>query len=214
MQVLKEEIQKQILRVAQKHFLKRGYMKTTMREIAKEAGVGVGNIYNYFPNKDVLFQKVVEPATSMMEKLLQSHHGTHCEDVMVMLSESYYERCVDEYVMLLNRHRDLMTILFFRAQGSSMEDYFDIFSDHATDVTLDWLVRIKESYPELKTDVMNFTIHLHVVWMFSLLKELLMHNMRGDDMHRALSDYLWFEIQGWKQYINNYSPKYEMDRIY
>lgn len=63
MQVLKQDIQKQ--------FLKNGYMKTSMRQIAQEVGVGVGNLYNYYPNKDILFQAIVSPATSLLERMVQ-----------------------------------------------------------------------------------------------------------------------------------------------
>ena len=52
MQVLKDDIKKRILNAAKQEFAKRGFIKTSMRDIAKGAGVGVGNLYNYFPSKD------------------------------------------------------------------------------------------------------------------------------------------------------------------
>ena len=55
MQVLKEDIRGRILAVAKLQFGQKGYSKTSMREIAELAGVGVGNIYNYFTGKDELF---------------------------------------------------------------------------------------------------------------------------------------------------------------
>ena len=55
MQVLKEDIRSRILTVARQQFERKGYVKTSMREIAELAGVGVGNIYNYFTSKDELF---------------------------------------------------------------------------------------------------------------------------------------------------------------
>lgn len=58
MQVLKEDIRSRILTVARQQFERKGYVKTSMREIAGLAGVGVGNIYNYFTNKDELFREV------------------------------------------------------------------------------------------------------------------------------------------------------------
>lgn len=51
MQVLKEDIRGRILAVAKLQFGQKGYSKTSMREIAELAGVGVGNIYNYFASK-------------------------------------------------------------------------------------------------------------------------------------------------------------------
>ena len=50
MQVLKEDILGRILKVARQQFERKGYSKSSMREIAELAGVGVGNIYNYFTN--------------------------------------------------------------------------------------------------------------------------------------------------------------------
>ena len=59
MQVQKEDIRGRILTVARQQFERKGYSKTSMREVAELAGVGVGNIYNYFTNKDELFREVV-----------------------------------------------------------------------------------------------------------------------------------------------------------
>ncbi|WP_294139634.1 TetR/AcrR family transcriptional regulator [uncultured Sanguibacteroides sp.] len=36
--------------VTQKLFLRKGYLKTSTREITKRADVGLGDIYNYFSN--------------------------------------------------------------------------------------------------------------------------------------------------------------------
>ena len=82
MQVLKEDIRGRILAVAEQRFGQQGYSKTSMREIAGAVGVGVGNIYNYFRNKDELFCEVVRPVLHAMEAMLQEHHGIRGEDGM------------------------------------------------------------------------------------------------------------------------------------
>ena len=46
MQVLKEDIRGRILTVARQQFGQKGYSKTSMREIAELAGVGVGGYYD------------------------------------------------------------------------------------------------------------------------------------------------------------------------
>lgn len=88
MQVLKEDIRGRILAVAEQRFGQQGYSKTSMREIAGAVGVGVGNIYNYFRNKDELFCEVVRPVLHAMEAMLQEHHGIRGEDVMTMRSKN------------------------------------------------------------------------------------------------------------------------------
>ncbi|WP_445529559.1 TetR/AcrR family transcriptional regulator [Streptomyces cyslabdanicus] len=51
-----EQTRALILETAMRLFQERGYDKTTMRAIAKEAGVSVGNAYYYFQGKEHLIQ--------------------------------------------------------------------------------------------------------------------------------------------------------------
>lgn len=61
MRVSKEpEVRKQeIIDVAMKVFAEKGYEATTMKDIAKEAGVVAGLCYHYFQNKHELYQTAV-----------------------------------------------------------------------------------------------------------------------------------------------------------
>lgn len=49
MQIQKEHTREQILQAAEQAFHQQGFAKTSMRDIARLSGVGVGNLYNYFP---------------------------------------------------------------------------------------------------------------------------------------------------------------------
>lgn len=75
-----------ILETALKMFRDRGYEATTMRAIAKKAGVSLGNAYYYFPSKELLIQAfyhrtheehlavsvpVLEKEISLKERLLE-----------------------------------------------------------------------------------------------------------------------------------------------
>jgi AcrR family transcriptional regulator len=51
-----EQTKQLILETALRLFRERGYAETTMRAIAKEAGVAVGNAYYYFDSKEQLIQ--------------------------------------------------------------------------------------------------------------------------------------------------------------
>ncbi|NOX34237.1 MAG: TetR/AcrR family transcriptional regulator [Deltaproteobacteria bacterium] len=53
-QIQKEETRKIIQETAYSLFEKNGYEETTMRELAKQAGVGVGTIFTHFPDKSSL----------------------------------------------------------------------------------------------------------------------------------------------------------------
>ena len=201
MQVLKENIRSRVLTVARQQFGQKGYSKTSMREIAESASIGVGNIYNYFTNKDELFCEVVRPVLNALEAMLQEHHGIRGEDIMKMRSEKYLKSCIDEYVSLIDKHRGLMEILLFRAQGSSLEHFREDYTDRSTELVKEWFSSMQQKHPEINTAVSDFIIHLHTVWMFTLFEELLMHSVPQQEMETILHDYILFEIQGWRAII-------------
>lgn len=200
MKVLKDDIRERILDTAKACFLEKGYARTSMREIAEAAGVGLGNIYNYFPGKDAILTRILQPLTDSLDRMLVKHHGQDA-DVMLMMTDRYYLDCVNEYILLIKKYRKSMKILFFGTQGSCMEHYIENFSDRATGLTMEWFGRMGKLHAEMNSDVSAFTIHLHTVWMIVFLKEILMHDLDGPELERAMSEYIGFEINGWKQFV-------------
>ncbi len=201
MQILKENIRVRILKVARQQFEQKGYSKTSMREIADLVGIGVGNIYNYFTNKNDLFCEVVRPVLYALEAMLQEHHGIRGEDIMMMRSEEYLKSCIDEYVSLIDKHSALMKILLFHAQGSSLECFRENYTDRSTELVKIWFASMQQKHPEINTAVSDFIIHLHTVWVFTMFEELLMHSVPRQEMEAILHDYILFEIQGWRAII-------------
>ncbi len=49
-----------IIEAAWELFSRQGYHGTSMRQIARQAGIALGGIYNHFPNKEALFAAVLE----------------------------------------------------------------------------------------------------------------------------------------------------------
>jgi AcrR family transcriptional regulator len=48
-----------ILAAAERVFTRAGFYTTRMADIAREAGVGVGTLYNYFESKELIFSEIV-----------------------------------------------------------------------------------------------------------------------------------------------------------
>lgn len=202
MQTLKNNIRETILKAAQCKFARKGFLKTSMRDIADVAGVGVGNVYNYFAGKDELFRAVVHPVTEEFNRMLERHHGQNGDDALEMFSETCFRDCVNEYVRLIVRYRTLLKILLFHAQGSSLETFREQFTDRATELVKAWFAENKQRYPKINVAVSDFSIHLHTVWMFTLFEEILMHDVQKQEINRIVEEYVYFEIQGWKKIMN------------
>lgn len=66
----KELTQKAIQKAAKKVFFEKGYLNTTIAEIAKLAGVAKGSIYLYFQTKDDLYLSLMVPILEEIKKSL------------------------------------------------------------------------------------------------------------------------------------------------
>ena len=198
MQTLKSDIRNRILSAAKEQFVQRGYLKTSMREIADAVDVGVGNLYNYFENKDELFCVILRPVSDALERMLQEHHGAKGADIMLICSEEYLKSAVDEYISLINKHGELMNILLFNSQGSSLETFSEDYISRSTEMVKTWFAEMKEKHPEINVVVSDFMIHLQAVWMFTLFEEMLKHAIDSKEMEYIVHEYILFEIQGWR----------------
>ena len=194
MQTLKSDIRNRILSAAKEQFMQRGYLKTSMREIADAVDVGVGNLYNYFENKDELFCVILRPVSDALERMLQEHHGAKGADIMLICSEEYLKSAVDEYISLINKHGELMKILLF----SSLETFREDYTNRSTEMVKTWFAEMKEKHPEINVVVSDFMIHLQAVWMFTLFEEMLKHAIDSKEMEYIVHEYILFEIQGWR----------------
>lgn len=58
---MKENVKDKITQAALTEFDEKGYHDSSMRVIARNAGITMGNIYRYFDNKEALFSNVVGP---------------------------------------------------------------------------------------------------------------------------------------------------------
>ncbi len=79
-----------ILGIAAPLFLKQGFENVDMRTIAREADIAVGTLYNYFPNKRVLFFQVFETGwEEVLDRInsLCTNEKTSQEKIRVFLKE-------------------------------------------------------------------------------------------------------------------------------
>ena len=136
-----------------------------------------------------------------MERLLNEHHGIKGEDILCMLDEGYSEATLDEYMDTIRKYRNLLKLLLFKSQGSSLEGFKEYYVEKSTRLVLDWFKVMKAKHPEINADVSDFFIHLNNVWMFALLEEILMHDLTEEEVRSVMRDYIQFEVIGWRKMI-------------
>ena len=68
MQYLKDDVKERILTAAFQEFKDKGYLDSSIRNIAHNAGIATGSIYRYFNNKEQLFDTILEPVYNKLLK--------------------------------------------------------------------------------------------------------------------------------------------------
>src|SRR5689334_1105548 len=64
----KDETRKRILKVSQKQFAQQGFEQTTTRDIARDANIAVGTLFNYFPTKESIVESLVSEGCARAEE--------------------------------------------------------------------------------------------------------------------------------------------------
>ncbi len=66
-----EDVKSEIIKAARSLFMKYGYNKTTMEDIAKAAGKGKSTLYYYYPSKDDVMFEVLQSEVDALFKVLK-----------------------------------------------------------------------------------------------------------------------------------------------
>ncbi len=144
-----KETKRKLQECAMKEFSEKGYMKASLRNICKEAGVTTGALYFFFKDKEDLFASLVDEPINGLQLALQEHFSTEMEVTKEVFlgGESVTKKEFDQGVTIerlvegleldddmqiarmivkfLFTYKDAFNLLMTKAQGSRYENYTD-----------------------------------------------------------------------------------------
>jgi AcrR family transcriptional regulator len=140
MQIPKEEIKRDIIAAAEHEFLIHGYKNASLRTIAKKAKTTLGNVYNYFPNKEAILDTIVGDAPTLLKNFTK-HEEIEIKDfdltkidvtTLGTLIDEMLPQLVDIDLLLSN----VVVILIEGCEGTKYEPFkkviCDQFKEHMT----------------------------------------------------------------------------------
>lgn len=116
-------------------FLEKGFMKASLRNICKNAGVTTGALYFFFQDKDDLFTSLLKEPVEEIKAIMVSHYEGERKlaeqgDLLNADNEDDLE-ATEQIIRRMYQYREEMLILLTKAQGSSMEHVVDEFVEAA-----------------------------------------------------------------------------------
>lgn len=96
----------QIFGAAIKLFSKKGYHTTTLREISKESGITLGNLYDYINTKEDILYIIQEKATQAVIEAISEEKLEKLDPVEQL------KRLINSELDAMNRYQDLILIIY------------------------------------------------------------------------------------------------------
>ena len=200
MQTLKTDIRQRILSAAHREFIKNGVRQTSIRALAIQAGVAVGNVYHYFRSKDELFCEVMRPLLRAIDRYILSHNDEEHLSIDVFNLRKHQDAYILAMLQLVKDFRPELRLLLFNAEGTSLANYKDKIIDHQMQVGMEYLRLMKERYPHLNINMSPFFLHLTCSAWLTLFCELVEHEEYSEEEIRlALQQYVTYGMAGWKE---------------
>lgn len=142
MQYLKKEIRENIIAAAIDEFKEHGYADASIRNIANNAEISLGNIYRYFANKEALYFAVINPFLASIKQVIEQD---------IVFEGCNMKTASDILVEFLVEHSDELLII---RKGNSV--HYEAFINYLVESISG---KIKEmmhqSFPEIDEKIQN-----------------------------------------------------------
>jgi len=107
----------QIAVCASKLFIKKGYHKTSMREISKASGITIGNLYDYITKKEDVLYLVFDVFHSMWVNRLEEKGVFKIENPVEQLSTA-----IQKMLELVKEQKEMVLLMY--TESKSLPKYF------------------------------------------------------------------------------------------
>ena len=169
---------------ARELFIKQGFHRTSMRDIAKGAEVSLGNLYNYYATKEAIFESLINGYVTVVDDKLRSIFAQIDEP----LEPESLRRLGELVGQLVNEHSDfwlLMYIDVLEFQNRHFRKMFDGIIDRFRKIFADKFAEA-EARGDLRTGVDPALVFTAAYMQF--FNYFLVEKLFGGNRHLGLSD--------------------------
>lgn len=179
--IKKRELTKQkIFKTALGLFREQGFTQTTMRDIAREAGLSLGAAYHYFPSKDALVMEYYQWIQNEHENRLSQ---THDRDPQPGLQGRVARLLHTKLELLKDDHR-LLTALFRNMADPAAS--LSVFSAETGEIRARSIAQFDELFSDCRLDDDVKTLLGRAAWCAHLCLFLFFIHDRSDKQARTL----------------------------
>ena len=212
-----KETKRRLSECAMKEFSEKGYMKASLRNICKEAGVTTGALYFFFKDKEDLFGSLIGDTLSGLEQIIGEHFseeisasmeltGTDMTPADLARIEGFDDdmAVAKQVVRFLFAKREVFDLLLTKSQGSKYEDYPDRMVERieAHYTKLFAIMRNYSSLDELTVED-RFIIHWMSHDQIDIFIHIVTHCGSEQEALKQMVNMVTYMIGGWYAVVKN-----------
>jgi len=122
-----KEKKEKIKKAAIKLFSEKGYHNVSTNEIAKNAGISIGTLYNYFFDKKAIYNELVG---DLYEQILSQITPQYLSpiDSPIALVEQYVSLIMEGHTYMTNFQREITALSYQKAEFRELEENYRAFA--------------------------------------------------------------------------------------
>ncbi len=198
-----KETRQKLLASAKQEFMEKGYMKASLRNICKNAGVTTGALYFFFKDKEDLFGNLVEEPLNNLFSVMLQHYANEVSETTENGVKLDYEDDYRSMRMILHymyQYYDEFQMVLTKSQGSKYEHYVD----ECVEITEKHYRHIIENIEKAigKKILDDYTIHWFSHMHIDVFVKLLTHEPSEEAALRHMDIIMKYLIAGWEGLIS------------
>ena len=187
-----------LLECAKQEFLEKGFQNSSIRDIAKKAGTSSRAVYTRFPNKEGLFDAIVEPISDGLVELYQTYGNTYWNEYKdVTAPPNYTSDPTSIYIDMIDYiydHRDEFNLLLNTLDGTRHTALIKRLTD-MNYLHLEKFGQLQKAEPQ-NADVMMKVLYMLTNSFYSALFEPLRNQMNLEEARFYVKKLCGFFISG------------------
>ncbi|MCR4686506.1 MAG: TetR/AcrR family transcriptional regulator [Lachnospiraceae bacterium] len=198
-----KKTKEKLTKCAKKEFIEKGYIKASLRNICKEAGVTTGALYFFFKDKEELFDSVVGKPLMELQGAIKEHFSSEddleggLENITPTSLTDDYEAAV-KILDVLFRYKEEILLVMNNAQGTRYENIIDEYVNFIYNHYLNLFCKMK-GYKDKKqlTDEDRFIVHWMSHDQIDIFIHILTHCKDKEEGARQMKNMFNYMVGGW-----------------
>ena len=191
----------QVMAAVKEEFLEKGYEAASVRSIAARAGMSAAGLYRHYPNKEAMFEDLVQPLIREMDEWVYRHKKKAYERVQQGeegKQELFGESMTDLIRDVVYPQKEIFQMLLCGVSGSKYESFINDYVEVQQQDMIEAFAYMKEhgyAMEEISQEELHMLLSAYTTAIF----EPIIHNYTEEQMNHCLNTVNRFFMPGWKE---------------